>query len=132
MAPAASIGIQERSAEDGETSRSDRDQRDVVAEGPNEVLRDVAQRAAADLARGDDTADGLPETSTTSAASIATSVPVPSATPTSAAARTGASLMPSPTKATLRPSLRQRSMILLAFRRETGMRLGDAERVRPP
>ncbi len=32
--------------------------------------------------------------------SIATSVPVPIAIPTSAAARAGASLMPSPTKAT--------------------------------
>jgi len=38
--------------------------------------------------------------STTSAASIATSVPVPMAKPTSACASAGASLIPSPTKAT--------------------------------
>lgn len=40
----------------------------------------------------------LSDTSTTSAASIAASVPSPMATPTSAMARTGASFMPSPTK----------------------------------
>ena len=39
----------------------------------------------------------LPDISTTSAASMATSVPVPTARPTSASARAGASLMPSPT-----------------------------------
>ena len=39
-----------------------------------------------------------------SALSIATSVPAPMAIPTSAAARAGASLIPSPTIATLRPS----------------------------
>ena len=39
----------------------------------------------------------LPDISTTSAASMATSVPVPMATPTSACASAGASLMPSPT-----------------------------------
>ncbi|MNC28021.1 hypothetical protein D3C75_762110 [compost metagenome] len=39
-----------------------------------------------------------------SAASIATSVPVPMAMPMSAVAKAGASLMPSPTIATLRPS----------------------------
>ena len=42
--------------------------------------------------------------SVTSAASMATSVPEPIATPTSAWARAGASLMPSPTIATTRPS----------------------------
>src|SRR5215208_174540 len=45
-----------------------------------------------------------PEISVRSAASIATSVPVPMATPTSALARAGASLMPSPTIATTLPS----------------------------
>ena len=43
----------------------------------------------------------LPDISTTSAASIAMSVPVPMARPTSASAKAGASLIPSPTKATL-------------------------------
>ena len=42
--------------------------------------------------------------STTSAASIATSVPVPMAIPTSAMARAGESLTPSPTMATLLPA----------------------------
>ena len=45
-----------------------------------------------------------PDISNTSAVSMATSVPVPMATPTSAWARAGASLMPSPTKATRWPS----------------------------
>ena len=45
-----------------------------------------------------------PDIKTTSADSIATSVPVPMAMPTSAYASAGASLMPSPTKAILRPS----------------------------
>ena len=43
----------------------------------------------------------LPDINTTSADSIATSVPVPIANPTSASAKAGASLMPSPTKAIL-------------------------------
>ena len=42
--------------------------------------------------------------STTSAVSMATSVPEPSAIPTSACARAGASLTPSPTIATSSPS----------------------------
>ena len=45
-----------------------------------------------------------PLTSVTPALSIATSVPVPIAMPTSACASAGASLMPSPAIATLRPS----------------------------
>ncbi|MNT22252.1 hypothetical protein D3C72_1576310 [compost metagenome] len=45
-----------------------------------------------------------PETSVRSEASMATSVPVPMAMPTSAWARAGASLMPSPTMATFWPS----------------------------
>ena len=49
-----------------------------------------------------------PEINVMSAASIATSVPVPIASPTSAAARAGASLIPSPTMPTLRPSPRSR------------------------
>ena len=45
-----------------------------------------------------------PETSVMSAASMATSVPVPMASPMSAAASAGASLIPSPTIPTVRPS----------------------------
>ena len=45
-----------------------------------------------------------PEIKVMSAASIATSVPVPMASPTSAAASAGASLIPSPTIPTVRPS----------------------------
>jgi hypothetical protein len=45
-----------------------------------------------------------PEIKVMSEASMATSVPVPMAIPTSAWARAGASLMPSPTMATTRPS----------------------------
>ena len=47
-------------------------------------------------------------TSTTSAASMATSVPAPMAMPTSARVSAGASLMPSPTMATLPRALRRR------------------------
>jgi hypothetical protein len=49
-----------------------------------------------------------PEMRVTSAASMATSVPVPMANPTSAWARAGASLMPSPTMPTNRGRLRTR------------------------
>ena len=45
---------------------------------------------------------------TTSAASMATSVPAPMATPTSATVRAGASLMPSPTMAALPRAFRLR------------------------
>jgi hypothetical protein len=47
-----------------------------------------------------------PFNSVTPALSIATSVPVPMAMPTSAAAKAGASLTPSPAMATIRPLLR--------------------------
>src|SRR6266542_498935 len=49
------------------------------------------------------TSSGSERISTTSAVSIATSVPAPMAMPRSATARAGASLTPSPTMATLRP-----------------------------
>ena len=55
------------------------------------------------------TARGSPPTRVTSAASMATSAPVPIAMPRSAAASAGASLMPSPTIATMRPSACSRS-----------------------
>src|SRR5512147_344617 len=48
-----------------------------------------------------------PFTRVSPALSMATSVPLPMAIPTSAAARAGASLMPSPAKATRRPFRRQ-------------------------
>ena len=54
-----------------------------------------------------------PFSSVTPALSIATSVPVPMAMPTSAAASAGASLTPSPAIATTRPSRRSRSTTAL-------------------
>ena len=54
-----------------------------------------------------------PLSSVTPALSIATSVPVPMAMPTSAAASAGASLTPSPAMATTRPSRRNRSTTAL-------------------
>ena len=57
-----------------------------------------------DSAIAEPTSRGSPPTSVTSDASMATSVPVPMATPRSAWASAGASLMPSPTMATLRPA----------------------------
>src|SRR5215470_3557613 len=53
-----------------------------------------------------------PEIRVMSAASMATSVPVPMAIPTSAAARAGASLIPSPTMPTVRPSAWRRRISL--------------------
>ena len=58
---------------------------------------------ARDSAIADATSRGSPPTSVTSDASIATSAPVPMATPRSARASAGASLMPSPTIATRPP-----------------------------
>ena len=52
---------------------------------------------ALESAMASETAVSLPDISTTSAASMAMSVPVPTARPTSASARAGASLIPSPT-----------------------------------
>src|SRR5215207_8384051 len=64
------------------------------------MLRIVARLSAS----AETTPRRSPEISVTSAASIATSVPVPIATPTSDWASAGASLIPSPTIATSFPS----------------------------
>ena len=66
-----------------------------------------------------------PFTSVTPALSIATSVPVPIAMPTSACASAGASLMPSPAIATTRPSACSRSTTRGLL---VGQHLGDAPR----
>ena len=72
-----------------------------------------------------------PLSSVTPALSIATSVPVPIAMPTSAAASAGASLTPSPAIATTRPALRSFSTTVgLAVRQHLGLDLGDAEPAR--
>ena len=63
---------------------------------------------ACDSARARAMARRSPFTRVTPALSIATSVPVPMAMPTSAAASAGASLMPSPAMATTFPSARRR------------------------
>ena len=66
--------------------------------------------------------------STTSAVSMATSVPAPMATPISAWARAGASLTPSPTMATLRPSACSSATLDgLVAREDLGDDGGDAE-----
>ena len=66
-----------------------------------------------------------PLTSVTPALSIATSVPVPIAMPTSACASAGASLMPSPAIATTRPS---RCSRLITVALLLGQHVGDAPR----
>ena len=69
-----------------------------------------------------------PLTSVTPALSIATSVPVPMAMPTSACASAGASLMPSPAIATLRPSAcRRLTCSALSSGSTSADRLVDAE-----
>ena len=65
------------------------------------MLRMVARRQAD---RGRRPRVSAPEIKVMSAASMATSVPVPMASPTSAWASAGASLMPSPTMPTRAPS----------------------------
>ena len=82
----------------------ERDRGDVVGERPEQVALDRRERAAREPDRVDRAARRSPETSVRSAASIATSVPVPIARPRSAWASAGASLTPSPTIATTSPS----------------------------
>ena len=68
--------------------------------------------------------------STTSPASAATSVPPPTARPTSALASAGASLMPSPTIATRRPcACHAGDELRLLLRQQLGVDLGDAQRL---
>ena len=59
---------------------------------------------------------------------MATSVPVPIASPTSAAASAGASLTPSPANPTTRPSSRNRlTTVALVIREDFGLDAFDAE-----
>ena len=105
---------------------------DVVGEGPEQVALDGAQRPAGE-------SDGVgrgrrsPETRVMSEASMATSVPVPIARPRSAWASPGASLTPSPTIATTRPSAwRRRTTLHLVGGEHLGDHLGDADLRRRP
>ena len=84
----------------------------------------VVRIVARDSRMADATLRRSPRMSVTSLASIAISVPVPMAIPTSARDRAGASLMPSPTIATTSPSLRSRSIsaILPSGRRPAATR----------
>src|SRR5581483_1476994 len=66
----------------------------------------------------------------TPALSIATSVPVPIAMPTSALASAGASFTPSPAIATTRPCARRRDDFALSLRQHVGLDLVDAELLR--
>src|SRR5262249_51363945 len=66
------------------------------------------------------TSRGSERMRTTSAVSIATSVPAPIAIPTSAWASAGASLIPSPTIATRRPSLQLLHFLRLVLRQHLG------------
>ena len=102
----------------------------VENEAEEEVFADVAHRRTAEATRPDDAAQS-PLTSVTAALSIATSVPVPMAIPTSAAARAGASLMPSPAMATRRPTFRKLGDLrLFLVRKDLGTHLIDANSAR--
>ena len=90
----------EQEAEDRvEHPGGDRDAERVVDEGEERFWR-MLRIVARDSDRGDHDPRRSPEISVTSDASMATSVPVPIAMPTSAWARAGASLIPSPTMPT--------------------------------
>ena len=80
--------------------RSGRDQDHVIEEGPEQVLLDGAERLARESMIARATPTQVAAHQGDGAAAMATSVPVPMAMPTSAWARAGASLMPSPTMAT--------------------------------
>ena len=122
---------QQDAVERVENAGGDRDQHDVVGEGPEQVLADVADRRLRNR-------DGVARPR----ANRPTSAPRPRSRwrcrfpcrppcPTSAAASAGASLMPSPTKATLAPSLTQAfERVDLAVRQHLGVHLVDAESAR--
>ena len=103
MASAATIGLSSRPNDGIQHARGDRHADDVVDEGEEQVLPDVAHRRPAERAARARCRARSPFTSVTPALCIATSVPVPIAMPTSAAASAGASLTPSPAMATTWP-----------------------------
>ena len=104
IAAAAIIGDSRRPNERVEHARRDRHAERVVDEGEEQVLPDVRASSRATARARATMPRRSPFTSVTPALSIATSVPVPIAMPTSACASAGASLMPSPAIATMRPS----------------------------
>mmetsp|Transcript_5426 Transcript_5426/g.22209 ORF Transcript_5426/g.22209 Transcript_5426/m.22209 type:complete len:240 (-) Transcript_5426:2591-3310(-) len=77
--------------------------RQLYASEKNRLIR-IRLNVTRDISSAATTSSRLDRTSTTPAASIATSVPAPTAIPRSDWAIAGASLMPSPTTATLFPS----------------------------
>ena len=92
----------EQRVEEAEGGKDDAERIDRDRAG--EVLPDDAPRPARDAQASRRSATRSLPSSTTSALSRATSVPEPIATPTLASASAGASLTPSPTMATMRPS----------------------------
>ena len=78
-----------------------RDADSIVEKCPEQILMDISQRGSAQGGSLRGTSLRRLFISTTSAASMATSVPAPIAMPISARVRAGASLIPSPTMATL-------------------------------
>jgi len=90
-----------------EDARGDGNADDVVEEREEKVLLDVRTVARLSL-RARTMPRRSPFTSVIPAFSMATSVPVPMAIPTSAAANAGASLIPSPAIATARPCFLRR------------------------
>ncbi len=124
---------QEQAEEGIEHAGGDRHAERVVDEGEEQVLADVAHRRAATAGAPARCRRRSPLTRVTPALSMATSVPVPMAMPTSAAARAGASLMPSPAIATRRPSaLQLGDHGGLALRRDARLDLVDARAARRP
>ena len=108
--------------------RGERDRGDVVAERPGQVLLDRAQRRAATAGSRRRRRAGRRRRASGPTASIATSVPVPIARPRSAWASAGASLTPSPTIATTRPSAcSRRTTSALSGGQHLGDHLVDAD-----
>ena len=103
IAALAIIGLSSKPKNGIEHAGGDRDAEHVVDKRKEKILPDVAHRRPAQR-RARTMPRRSPLTSVMPALSIATSVPVPIAMPTCACASAGASLMPSPAIATMRPS----------------------------
>ena len=107
--------------------RGQRQRRHVVGERPEQVALDGAE-GARDSRIASAATRRSPRTRVRSPASIATSVPVPMARPRSAWASAAASLTPSPTMATVRPSACSRSTTAdLVLGQHLGDHLVDAD-----
>ncbi len=118
----------QRDAGPGQGAGGQRDGDDVVARRPGQVLDHLAVAGVGQPDERRRRPRGSLEARMTSADSMATSVPAPMAMPTSAPARAGASLTPSPTMATDQAAgLQLGDLGVLVLGEDLGHDLVDAE-----